>query len=71
VEEIFGIIPLDNKVIEKASILWRELKSKGEVMDERDLLIGATSISRMLPLWTRNERHFSKLKERGLILWAR
>jgi len=37
----------------------------------RDLIIGATSISRKLPLWTKNEKHFSKLKERGLILWKK
>jgi predicted nucleic acid-binding protein len=71
VKEIFGIIPLDNEVIEKASILWRELRGKGETVDERDLLIGATSISRKLPLWTKNEKHFSKLKGRGLILWTK
>jgi tRNA(fMet)-specific endonuclease VapC len=68
-EDIFGVIPLDNKVIEEASIIWRKLRSKGELIDERDLLIGATSISRMLPLWTRNKKHFSKLEEHGLTLW--
>ena len=69
-EEIFGIIPLDNEVI-GTPILWRELRGKGETVDERDLIIGATSISRKLPLWTKNEKHFSKLKERGLILWKK
>jgi hypothetical protein len=61
-EDIFRAIPLDNKVIEEASIIWRKLRSKGELIDGRDLLIGATYIS-MLPLWTRNKKHFSKLEE--------
>jgi len=34
VEEIFGIIPLDNEVI-GTPILWRELRGKGETVDER------------------------------------
>lgn len=52
----------DNKVIVKMSEIWFELRRKGALVDERDLLIGATAITHNLPLWTINEKHFTRLK---------
>ncbi len=68
-EDLCTVIPLDNKVLEEASSIWRELRDDGKLIDDRDLLIGATAIVKDLPLWTNNEKHFSRLKERGLTLW--
>ncbi len=68
-EEICITIPLSNEVIKRASLIWRELRRKGQVMEERDLLIGVTSIVSGLPLWTRNRKHFSKLERYGLVFW--
>ncbi len=68
-EEICGVMPLDNEVINKAAEIWRSLKRKGTLMDDRDLLIGVTAIAKDLPLWTRNVGHFKKLEKYGLRLW--
>jgi len=66
VEEIFIVIPLDNKILEKAIEIWKKLKYKGEPVDERDLLIGATAIVYNLPLYTRNKKHYIRLIDFGL-----
>ena len=56
VEEMCIVLPLSNDVVKRASIIWRELRRAGLLMDERDLLIGVTSIEAELPLWTDNRK---------------
>ena len=63
-EEICMVIGLENDVILKAMEIWRKLR--GSRVDERDLLIASTAISKRLPLYTRNLKHFERLKEFGL-----
>jgi tRNA(fMet)-specific endonuclease VapC len=70
-ESSFLIYPLDNPVLLKASEIYRDLKSKGKLISEADLLIGATAITYNIPLWTRNRRHFSNLLPYGLKLYRR
>ncbi|MCD6349090.1 MAG: type II toxin-antitoxin system VapC family toxin [Candidatus Korarchaeota archaeon] len=70
-EDLCSVIPLDNEVFREASSIWSELRESGELIDDRDLLIGATAIAKDLPLWTKNEKHFSRLKKRGLVLWRK
>ena len=64
----FRILDLDNESIKIASEIWSELSRRGELIDERDLLIGAICISNKIPLWTFNKRHFKRLEEFGLVL---
>ena len=65
-EKVFYILPLDNNSIIVASRIWSDLRKKGELLDERDLLIGAICISNELPLATLNKKHFKRLEEYGL-----
>jgi len=65
-EESFPVVWLDNRIVEKASYIWRELKRKGDPMDDRDLIVGATAIVEGFHLDTRNVGHYGKLREYGL-----
>ncbi|RLE81541.1 MAG: type II toxin-antitoxin system VapC family toxin [Thermoprotei archaeon] len=65
-EEAFSIVPLDNSVLLKASEIWRSLKRRGQLIDERDLLIGATAIVKNMPLATKNIKHYERLTVYGL-----
>ncbi len=65
-EDLVGIIGLDNEVIVKATEIWRRLKEEGQVIDDRDLLIGATAIAYDLYLYTGNFKHFERLRPFGL-----
>ncbi len=69
-EEAFVVIPLDNEVLLKATEIWRDLKRRGLLIDERDLLIGATAIAKGLPLATYNVKHYSRLVNYGLKFYA-
>ena len=68
-EESFNVIFHDNTIIQKASEIWASLKKSGQLIDDRDLLIAATSITNDLPLMTRNKKHFERLKAFGLKLF--
>ena len=64
-EESFDVIGLDNETILAYCTLYQALKKKGESIPDADLLIGATAISRDIPLTT-GDHHFQRLKEFGL-----
>jgi hypothetical protein len=68
VENAFEVLPLDNESISTASKIWAEISSRGEPLEERDLLTGAICISKAAPLWTLNKKHFKRLEEFGLKL---
>lgn len=65
-EESFTIIPLTNSILVKASEIWRNLRKKAMIIDDRDLIIGTTAIVFDLKLLTKNVKHFSRLKDYGL-----
>jgi len=67
-EQAFEILHFDNKSVRKASELWAKLASQGQLIDERDLIIGSICIANRIPLWTENTKHFLRLKDFGLRL---
>lgn len=52
----------------KAGEIRRRLKEKGELLDIRDIFIGAVCIENCLELLTLNKKHFERLQEFGLQL---
>lgn len=65
-EEMFNIVGIDNDVILTYCELYQKLKSSGELIEDADLLIASTAIAKKLILWTKNIRHFERLKKYGL-----
>jgi predicted nucleic acid-binding protein len=57
-----------NEVLLKAAEMYRDLRKRGELVDERDLLIAATAIALGVPLKTRNTAHYQRLTRYGLKL---
>ncbi len=67
-EEVFTVLPPTNEVLERSVEIYRDLRSRGEPIEERDLITGATAISFDIPLLTRNRRHYERLVDYGLVL---
>lgn len=67
IEETLPVIPLDNKVVLMVSKLYKKLKRRGELIDIRNLIIGATAIVYNIPLKSK-DKDFEKLIEFGLVL---
>ena len=61
------LIPLDAVASIQAGAIYRQLKSKGQLLEPTDLLIAASCVAVGLPLLTRNVRHFRRVTELALL----
>lgn len=68
IEEGFIILYHNNQIIRKASEIWVSTKKTGEMIDDRDILIAAVAITKQIPLFTRNVKHYERLNKFGLNL---
>ncbi len=64
-EEAFDVILLENDVIESYCEVYSELRKRGELIPEADMLIAASAIAKKLKLVTK-DRHFLRLGSLGL-----
>jgi predicted nucleic acid-binding protein len=69
-ERSYKVIYLDNKVILKYCELYNELKKRGILIPDADLLIAATALTNNMVLITK-DRDFERLKDVGLRLELR
>ncbi len=67
-EKIFKVEGLDNLTLLMASKMYRKLKEKGELLEDADLLIGATAVVKGYVVWTKNVKHFKRLEKFGVKL---
>jgi len=66
-EESFDVLNINNQVIEMYCSIYRNLKEKGMLVPDADILIAATAISNNITLKTK-DKHFKELKKFGLKL---
>ena len=57
------ILPLDVIEAALAGKIFTQLKSKGHLIGNHDILIAAVCLANGLPLYTKNVIHFSKIKD--------
>lgn len=58
-----ALLPLDDAVMERFAYLRAELRRRGQLIPDLDLLIAATALHHDLTLLTRNVRHFNRIPE--------
>lgn len=56
-----GIIDFDLPCAEKASEIYRKLKSRNKMIEFRDILIGATALVHDIAIATLNVKHFERI----------
>src|SRR4051794_1767090 len=61
------VLPLGREAAERAAKLRRELESKGQYIGMGDSLIAGVALSRNLPLFTRNRKHFERVPHLKLV----
>lgn len=62
------LLELDEQSSRKASLILKDLKKKGMIIDFRDLFISSICIINNCRLATFNKKHFQRIEEFGLIL---
>jgi hypothetical protein len=67
IEETFTVLPIDNETILAYCTLYDDLKGRGELIPDSDLMIAATAMVRDTSLRSR-DNHFKRLESHGLKL---
>ena len=70
-QEIFPIVETTNAIMETSAAIKTAIETRGQSLDDFDLVIAATAISRGYRLVTNNERHFRRIEELKLENWTR
>ena len=58
-----AVLPLDEPTMERFARIRAELRRRGQLIPDLDLLIAATAMHHDLTLLTRNVRHFGRIPE--------
>ena len=58
-----ALLPLDDAIMERFARTRAELRRRGQLIPDLDLLIAATAVNHDLTLLTRNVRHFNRIPE--------
>jgi tRNA(fMet)-specific endonuclease VapC len=66
--EILRVLDMTDHAGRKAGDILRELKSKGQLLDMRDVFIAAICIKNDIELLTYNRKHFDRMSKYGLVL---
>ena len=64
------IITLDREIIDKASGIYADLKRRGELIDDADILIAASCPVEGMILVTDNEEHFRRIENLEVENWV-
>ncbi len=63
------VILLTIEIAEIAATIHHDLKQRGEILDDADILIAATAIAKDFTLVTNNLRHFSRIERLTVDRW--
>ena len=56
------IIPFTQEIAKRSAEIYKRLKANNQLIEFRDIFIGATALEMELPLITLNEVHFNRIK---------
>ena len=65
------ILSLSEEIISKAAEIYADLRKRGELIGDADILIAATAIVNKLGIVTNNEKHFQRISELHIENWLR
>ena len=65
------ILSLSKEIISKAAEIYADLRKRGELIGDADILIAATAIVNKLGIVTNNEKHFQRIPELHVENWLR
>ena len=65
------VLPLTETIIVQAATIYADLKKRGELVSDADILIAATAIVHGLAIVTNNEAHFRRIRDMQIMNWLR
>lgn len=61
------LLPLTVDVSQYAAKIFQKLRMENQIIEFRDIFIGATAIANKLPILTLNKKHFSRIADLEII----
>ena len=61
------LLPLTVDVSQYAAKIFQKLRLENQIIEFRDIFIGATAIANKLPILTLNKKHFSRIADLEII----
>lgn len=61
------VLPFTKEVAQRAGDIYHDLRKRNQMIEFRDIFIGATAIETGLPILTKNKKHFKRIKGLTLI----
>lgn len=68
--QLHQLLPLTHTAVTLAADIWADLKQRGQLIGEVDLLIAGIALSERLAVVTHNTSHFSRITGLSLIDWT-
>ncbi len=65
-ERVYEVVPISQTILRRALMVDLELTRRGERLEFRDLIVGASAIELGVGLVTGNLRHFERMSQFGL-----
>ncbi len=65
------VLPLIDDIVVRAADVYADLKQRGELIHDADILIAAAALVHGLVLVTNNERHFKRMTDLRIENWAK
>ncbi|HHO56306.1 MAG TPA: type II toxin-antitoxin system VapC family toxin [Trueperaceae bacterium] len=63
----FEVIPLSDKIARRSATIYKILRARNQIIEFRDIFIGATAIELLTPLATLNKKHFERIDSINII----
>jgi len=70
IEQSFEVLPAGKEIADVFGAMKASLQKNGNPLDDFDLIIAATALSRNLVLVTNNTRHFARIEGLKLANWS-
>ena len=64
------VLPLTDDIVVRAADVYADLKQRGELIHDADILIAATSLVHDFALVTNNEKHFKRITDLRIENWT-
>ena len=66
---VSDVLPLTDSIVERAAGIYADLKTRGELIGDADILIAATALTHGLAVATNNEKHFTRIEGLDVENW--
>jgi tRNA(fMet)-specific endonuclease VapC len=65
------ILPLTDEIIVRAADIYADLRTRGELIGDADILIAATALVHQLGVATNNTKHFERISDLHIENWLK